>query len=551
MSRRPPWRTSVVARLIALAAFGLLLPAAVLFALQYRALLDLQAKTKNATRETLRQSLYLLSSRIQHEVLALSDQLLRGYDAADADRLDAVHARMAQVPECGCAVGQIFFIADRPGKKPALLLLDWSHGEEPAVETSPNMEVSRRIKQAYLANFKARPLPRAMEPSGSFTFHQEWADSDLYVFRSLTPAGAEGKALVFVGFTIKASSVRRPMLPGVVAHVRREPGAGPASDVAFGVLDDRKREIIRFSDARVKYEQSINLLPMFGPWLLAAGYAGATLDDLARAQFRANLLLTVLVLAFLIAGSLLRVRAAAREAKLAQLKSSFVSNVSHEMKTPLALIRLFAETLEAGRVSGAAKIQEYYHVIHRESRRLTQLVDNILDFSRMEAGRKQYEFTTGDIGEFVAEVVHGYEDHIRNAGFDLHVDVEDGLPEVRFDATALAQALMNLLDNSIKYSAADKTIAVVVRRRGERVAIEVADRGIGIPKADQQRIFEKFYRVDTEEVRTTRGSGLGLALAKHIVDAHGGEIQVESAPGEGSRFTIVVPAVAAAAAVPA
>jgi signal transduction histidine kinase len=183
-------------------------------------------------------------------------------------------------------------------------------------------------------------------------------------------------------------------------------------------------------------------------------------------------------------------------------------------------------------------------VIHRESRKLTLLVDNVLDFSRMEAGRKEYRFETGNVADLVEEVVCGYDDHLRGAGFEMQLEVEPDLPPVTFDAAALSQALANLLDNSMKYSPDRKAIAVVVRRDESGVAIEVADRGIGIPRAEQQKIFEKFYRVDTEVVRTTRGSGLGLALTRHIVEAHGGRIVVDSTPGEGSRFRIVLPAVA-------
>jgi len=230
-----------------------------------------------------------------------------------------------------------------------------------------------------------------------------------------------------------------------------------------------------------------------------------------------------------------------RELRLSRLKSDFVANVSHELKTPLALIRLFAETLELGRVPSEEKKQQYHRIINKESRRLTQLINNILDFSRIEAGRKEYRFVRSDLAAVVRDVVDAYRFQIEQHGFSLEVKVADDLPEMEIDPEALSQALINLLNNAIKYSPNDKSIAVSARREGDRVLVSVRDRGIGIPKSEQKRIFEKFYRVETSVVHTTKGSGLGLALVQHIAEAHGGRVEVTSAPGEGSTFTLSFP----------
>jgi len=237
-----------------------------------------------------------------------------------------------------------------------------------------------------------------------------------------------------------------------------------------------------------------------------------------------------------------------RELKLSRLKSDFVANVSHELKTPLALIRLFAETLELGRVPTEEKKQQYHRIINKESRRLTQLINNILDFSRIEAGRKEYRLVRTDLAAVVRDVVDAYRFPIEHQGFTLDLAVAEDLPEMETDPEALSQALINLLNNAIKYSPADKSIAVSVRRQGDRVLVSVADRGIGIPKAEQKRIFEKFYRVESSLVHSTKGSGLGLALVQHITEAHGGRVEVTSAPGEGSTFTLSLPVRGEAAA---
>jgi signal transduction histidine kinase len=245
----------------------------------------------------------------------------------------------------------------------------------------------------------------------------------------------------------------------------------------------------------------------------------------------------------LLTGLTLALRATTREMKLVEAKTTFVSNVSHELKTPLSMIRLFAETLELGRVRNSEEAHEYYRIINRESRRLTRLINNILDFSRIEAGRRQYHFAKTDVAEIVTEVLQSYERQMTNAGFEARTNIQTDLPPALIDHEALAQALLNLIDNAVRYSDQVKRIEVSVRLRDGDIAIEVADQGIGIPKAEHQRIFEKFYRVSTGLVHDTKGSGLGLAIVKHIVEAHRGRVAVESAPGKGSRFTILLPIV--------
>jgi signal transduction histidine kinase len=230
-----------------------------------------------------------------------------------------------------------------------------------------------------------------------------------------------------------------------------------------------------------------------------------------------------------------------REVHLSRLKSDFVANVSHELKTPLALIRLFAETLELGRAASEEKKQQYYRVINKESHRLTQLINNILDFSRIEAGRRDYHLAPAELRRVVEDVIEAYRFPIEQQGFELEVELADGLPELEVDEEALGQALINLINNAIKYSRDEKHIGISLRRDGERIRLEVRDRGIGIAKSEQKKIFEKFYRAEDSLVHTTKGSGLGLPLVRHIVEAHGGEIEVTSAPGKGSTFALLLP----------
>ena len=200
-----------------------------------------------------------------------------------------------------------------------------------------------------------------------------------------------------------------------------------------------------------------------------------------------------------------------RELHLSRLKSDFVANVSHELKTPLALIRLFAETLELGRVPSEEKARQYYRVINKESQRLTQLINNILDFSRIEAGRKEYRFAPTDVARIVSEVVEAYRFQIEQQGFELEVDVADDLPEVDADKEALGQALLNLVNNAIKYTRDEKYDArSTVRRDGRPGAASRSPTAASAsPKGEQKKIFEKFYRAEDSLVHETKGSGLG------------------------------------------
>ncbi|MEM6644666.1 MAG: ATP-binding protein [Bacteroidota bacterium] len=230
-----------------------------------------------------------------------------------------------------------------------------------------------------------------------------------------------------------------------------------------------------------------------------------------------------------------------REMRLAQMKSDFVSNVSHELRTPLSLIRMFAETLEMGRVLDDAKRQEYYRIIGTETERLTHLINNILDFSRMEAGQKTYRFAPLDLNALVRDTLKLYSYKLSSSGFQVETKLASALPRLRADHDALTEALINLIENAIKYSPDAKHLTVTTERVGRDVALRVTDHGAGIGDADQQRIFDKFFRVSTGLVHDTKGTGLGLSLVQHIVNAHEGHVAVQSALGQGSTFSILLP----------
>ncbi len=283
------------------------------------------------------------------------------------------------------------------------------------------------------------------------------------------------------------------------------------------------------------------LTPPFSDWMIAVQDRRSTPERLASRNFVLNMTLSAVLGTLLLGAILLTTRTAAREMRLSSMKSDFVSNVSHELRTPLASIRVFGELMRTGRVSSSDKVLEYGERIETEAMRLSHLVENILDCSRLESGRKAYSFEDADLAPIVRSAVAACAARVRAAGFRITADVDADLPHLRLDASAIEQALGNILENAVKYSGDARDIAVSTARRGDAVVVSVSDRGIGIPRDEQERIFERFHRVGGSLVHDVRGVGLGLAIVRHIVEAHQGRVQVESEPGRGSTFSLVLP----------
>ncbi len=241
----------------------------------------------------------------------------------------------------------------------------------------------------------------------------------------------------------------------------------------------------------------------------------------------------------LLGGVMLILRDSWRETALNRLHSEYVSGVSHDLKTPLTLVRLYAETLMNGDGFTARERRSYLRIIVEEGERLTRIVDKVLFFSGLEEKRRRFDFRPGDLVALAARTVNAYREHLERQGFQVDVELPDEPLAIRADPEAMTQAILNLLDNAVKYSGDSKWIGIRLRSRGQLAVFEVRDRGIGIAAEDREKLFGKFYRA--ANASALGGHGLGLYLVREIASAHGGSVEVESALGDGSCFRLVIP----------
>jgi two-component system phosphate regulon sensor histidine kinase PhoR len=295
-----------------------------------------------------------------------------------------------------------------------------------------------------------------------------------------------------------------------------------------------------FGDTAGEPVQETRFVSTVDGWVLRVTQKDMTDPGLERRKLVDSLLIGVAVTVIL-AGLAFLGFTIRRERRLNELKSEFISNVSHELKTPLSIISMFGEMLAEGRTKSAEQAHEYAEIIWRESVRLGRLIDNVLDFAKIERGMGVYEFAETDLGEVIDRAIELSARRVAAAEMTLSADLEPELPVLRLDASAVTLAVLNLIDNAIKYAAAGKRIALGVHRTGDRVIVSVRDWGPGIDPEEHARIFDRFYRARAIRLLPIRGSGIGLALVQHIARAHGGDADVTSVVSEGSTFRIWLP----------
>jgi signal transduction histidine kinase len=322
----------------------------------------------------------------------------------------------------------------------------------------------------------------------------------------------------------------------------------PRDRAAFRVAPPREsvpplialRRIVAEAGQNATVVARISLGPPLEGFALAAELPGDPAAPLAFRNRTLYIALLVLLYGGIGVGFGLTIREMRRAYKLSRLKTDFVANISHELRTPLTSVRLFAETLREGRAEGPEEVKECVAMLSSEADRLSRMVQKLLDWSRLEAGRANLELERTQVPALLDRIGKAYRAQQLPATYETKVEAQ--LPAVNVDPDAMAQVVLNLLTNAVKYTGGDKRIRVHARRAGRNVAIEVEDNGPGVRPHDRKRIFERFYRGDNLLSRQTEGTGLGLAIAKKIVELHGGRIELDSKVGEGSTFRVILPA---------
>ena len=507
-------------------------PLAVMLVVQYLWLVDLEKTSSMARRMQLQKRAGVIAKEVHGFYAGAAEKLL----AVPASRFtdDGVRLIRPGARSGGLAGFRRFFVVSFRTRD---YLLFWN-------ETSRTMEVPRLSDETVAVWAAVSPWGVRAKRGQTVASTELTVDERDGAHRMiLKPIVDSGKRLVgLAGVIVDEGTFTTEVLPKAIQATAA--AFGDNGDLRVAVHDARGHTVLARggTGAPKKGGVSWRLSFVHTDWYLILTDARETPESWARRNFTFNLSLSAALALALLAGVLLVLRTASREMALSAMKSDFVSNVSHELRTPIASIRVFGELMRLGRVSDPDKVREYGGHIETESRRLTQLVNNILDFSRIESGRKVYVFAEADVAEVVREAVATFDIRVASAGFRIDLSLpEKPLPPIRIDRAAIDQAVCNLLDNAVKYSGESRDIEVRVEGDERRVVIAVTDHGIGIPREERERVFERFHRVGTGLVHEVRGVGLGLAIVRHVVDAHGGKVSLETELGAGSTFSLVLP----------
>jgi len=317
------------------------------------------------------------------------------------------------------------------------------------------------------------------------------------------------------------------------------------SNIAWKVVDKDNQSILKTTALLAKdskLQLRTTFINNFPEWSVEFYQLNPGLIESLLASRRSIYFYIFLLIAgILISGSILTIRSVSHELELAKMKSDFVSGISHELKSPLTSIRQLAEMLQRGRVPSDERRKKYYEVIVEQSERLSVLINNVLDFAKLEAGKKQFNFEFTEMRHFLTEIVAVMQQEVSHDEFEVELELAASLPTISIDCSAISQAVHNLFDNAIKYSDRVKKVIIQSYVENQFLLISVTDFGIGIKGDEMEKIFERFCRGDDVFVRSKHGSGLGLTLVKQIVQAHRGVIEVKSEYGKGSTFTIKLP----------
>ncbi|MGH9767860.1 MAG: sensor histidine kinase [Blastocatellia bacterium] len=540
-------------RLLLLGVLAVSASLLVIIALQYRSLVTIEAALPVYNRELMKNALRQVAEEVEDSYRKLAEQALNVPAAAITNHKHGVIPVKHDWEPVDAAVEHV---ADHFKQIEGR----WARRYFVVVMTVEGEMIYGKVAFIY------DPAPRRMKPAGAIpefnAIHSaaaplmpEIRSGKAVNPRPVSSGGAECRIIVkpvvdearrmiaLAGMVVDQEWLKREYLPAALR--RALPKFLPAEHrQAMVTISDQQGQLFFSTQpgATARAEAQIPFGFINPDWRLGIRLRQVTEEQWSRRNFYLTLALWLAMTCVLSGGLLLALRAASREVKLSQMKSDFVSNVSHELRTPLASIRVFGEFLKLGLPEDSHTIRKYGEYIESESRRLTQLINNILDFSRIESGQKSYAFELADVGELVAETLKTFELLLKQNEFVIRLETPaTPLPLVLIDTDAMTQSFVNLLDNAVKYSGAAREIAVGLGRNNNWATIAVSDRGIGIPDDEQAKVFDRFHRVSRGLVHDVKGAGLGLSIVKHIVEAHHGRITVASRVGHGSTFTIYLP----------
>ncbi len=495
-----------------------IVPLGLLLVMQVRFLRALEQKTASAERNWLRNSLEKVTQELEARYRREAGAALNLSEAALLDG-EALGKQFARHPVPG---GRTWFAAHFDGHKRTTRF--FNDRGEPVEPSEAEMEA---VKMATVSWHVAHEWRRVAQPA----LHVDERDPRNRVI--IRPVVDLSWRVVGVAGVVLDEQLAKAAMTSFGGRLLKE--RNHRNTVAVRIAE----KFPQVSGGREYITQPLTFV--FTNWRAGVRDTCSTPEEVAATHFRNNMTWTGGAFVILLGAVGLAIGAVARQSRLSQMKSDFVSNVSHELRTPLSSIRVFGEYMRLGRVEKPEKIRQYGEYIEAESRRLTTLINNILDFSKIESAEKKYRFCDTDVVDLVEQTVAAFEVPLRDKGVSISLESSVMAQPLRIDKDAIAQVLMNLLDNAVKYSNGNKEIEVRVTTSKNEVRIAVRDYGIGIPPSEQKKIWEKFYRVGSTLVHDVKGSGLGLSIVQHVVQAHGGRVEVQSAPGEGSTFTIVLP----------
>ena len=547
MKKRKFWRGFTRFRLMLTLGLAVLLPAAALILVNFNQLrvFERDRVVEAAIHRDFQEMLAITEKKIDKKAYTMTEEVRDLFPSPDAEtqekekKLDLI---LSQTPWLAHV-----FLYDERGfllrSQPQMMSDKYFHEEHDRMAESYRWLGTEAKSLVVGLHKKTRPI-------GFYSSPTKRAGEDAYLATAyfVLPQTSSDR-VVLGGVTFDPCYLKQTFFPGMLKEAVNqklsEQGGNPIAMMIYPAEYEGRGEMKPVATStgwgEGKPEVARKFDDVFHGLALGIKYQGTSVEQLGANWMHRNFLILGILSLLIVGGLVFTKHIVGKEMALARLKSDFVSNVSHELRTPLALIRLYAETLELGRITTREKKQEYYRIIRKESERLTALINNILDFSRIEAGRKEYEFRETDIADLVRNTLDSYRYQIEQHGFTFEEKIDSGLPAVRIDREAIARALVNLVNNALKYSDGEKFLGVKLYRANGSVKLEVVDRGIGITRREQSKIFEKFYRTGDPLVHNTKGSGLGLSLVRHITQAHGGEIEVESTPGRGSKFILSLP----------